>query len=333
MSAGRPLPTVDEAIQLEAPRASGIHPIPHGALCEDAPPPRRASRFAPSPTRPALLVLRGHHLGELMVLGEGAAVIGRASTANARLDDRSVSAEHARIWCEGNEVYLRDLASRNGTFLNGRRLFGRRRLRSGDYVNLGPNVTLKFCRVGDLERRALQTLYELTLRDPLTRLYNRRYFEERLQSEIAFSRRHGTGLGLLLLDIDHFKAVNDVHGHPAGDSVLRRVAKVLRAALRPEDVVARYGGEEFVVLTREHAAERVTRVAERLRCAVERTAIRASEREIRVQVSVGAVCLRPEDICAGPSALVATADRALYVAKNAGRNRTCLLPLAAPPDV
>lgn len=326
MSAGRPLATVDEQTALETPRNSGIHEVQR--ITGDAPLVRRMRRFGRSPTRPALLVLRGQRLGELFVLSNNSAILGRASTATARLDDRSVSGEHARIWSEGNKLYLLDLASRNGTFVNGRRVIGRRRLRCGDYVNLGSNVTLKFCRIGELERRALQTLYELTLRDPLTRLYNRRYFHERLRSEFASSRRHGTGLGVLLLDIDHFKAVNDRHGHPAGDSVLRAVAEVLQSTLRPEDVVARYGGEEFVVLVREHRADELTRVAERLRLAVDRTIIRASDGDIHVQVSVGATCLQPLAECSGPSALIATADRALYGAKNAGRNRTCLLPIA-----
>lgn len=327
MTAGRPLRIADEPKAPERQRRSGAHPG-HGSTIEGASkvhPGKR--RLAPSPTQPALLVLSGHHLGQLFVLNQDAAVVGRAPTANARLEDRSVSFEHARISWDGNKAYVQDLASRNGTFLNGRRVLCRRRLRAGDYVHLGPNVALKFFRVAELERHALQTLHELTLRDPLTRLYNRRYFEERLQSEYAFSRRHGTSLGVLLLDIDHFKAVNDAHGHPAGDSVLRTVAKVLRKVLRPEDVIARYGGEEFVVLTREHTAEDVTSVGERLRSAVERTVTTVGDREIRVRVSIGAVCLQPSDACSGPSALVEIADKALYAAKNAGRNRTLLLPL------
>ena len=108
------------------------------------------------------------------------------------------------------------------------------------------------------------------MRDALTRAHNRRYLVERLGSEIAYARRHVTHLALIMFDLDHFKRVNDTHGHLAGDEVLREVAALVSRLIRAEDVFARFGGEEFVVLVRGIEHDNATRFAERMRSAVER---------------------------------------------------------------
>jgi diguanylate cyclase (GGDEF)-like protein len=147
---------------------------------------------------------------------------------------------------------------------------------------------------------------------------------ERLASEIAYARRHGTQLGLLLFDLDHFKRVNDTHGHLAGDEVLREVAALVSRMIRVEDVFARFGGEEFVVLVRGIEHENIARFAERLRAGVERLEIPAESVVLRATISVGFVSLGqlPEGERTAEG-LLRAADERLYRAKTGGRNRTC----------
>ncbi|HLL77496.1 MAG TPA: diguanylate cyclase [Pyrinomonadaceae bacterium] len=164
----------------------------------------------------------------------------------------------------------------------------------------------------------LDTCEEAAFTDHLTGLANRRRFERQLEREVARTRRYSRPFCLLILDIDHFKRVNDTHGHEVGDDVLRRLANTLQAGTRGIDMAARIGGEEFAVVLTETDFERGMEVAERLRAAVKETAIPAVG---HVTVSVGLA----EFGAATPDArtLFAAADSALYEAKRAGRDRVC----------
>jgi diguanylate cyclase (GGDEF)-like protein len=158
----------------------------------------------------------------------------------------------------------------------------------------------------------------LALTDPLTKLANRRAFDESLAREVALATRHGKALSLLLLDIDHFKSVNDTLGHPAGDDVLSSLGLLLARQGRRGDVAARFGGEEFAVILPETTGERACVAAERLRKAVAAAPLGARVR-VPVTVSIGAATL---GVPGGDAdSLVAAADAALYRAKSAGRNR------------
>ncbi len=169
--------------------------------------------------------------------------------------------------------------------------------------------------------QAHERLETLAAVDPLTDAYNRRFGLARLEEELARSARSGQPLGLLMFDVDRFKAVNDTHGHAAGDRVLREIANAARSVLRDgADVLIRYGGEEFLVLLTDIAEESVAPVAERLRQTVDRLRIAIDDAEIAVTVSVGVAvceCRVRED----PEALLARVDTALYEAKALGRNR------------
>jgi diguanylate cyclase (GGDEF)-like protein len=164
----------------------------------------------------------------------------------------------------------------------------------------------------------------MAVTDPLTELANHREFQRILTHECERQRRYGSGgaghrLSVLLIDIDHFKSVNDRFGHPAGDEVLRAVARTLRGAVRSFDIVARYGGEEFGVVLPETDDDSAHRVAERTRQAVNDLGVVAGGKRIKISISVG-VATAPEDGMT-PAQLVAAADAALYRAKAAGRNR------------
>lgn len=165
-------------------------------------------------------------------------------------------------------------------------------------------------------------LYEISVMDGLTNVYNRRYLEQRLSEEVAYSRRYGKPLTVGLLDIDFFKRLNDTYGHQAGDHVLKKVSGLLSQALREYDVVARYGGEEFAVILPTTPKGKGASIAERLRSNVEETEFNFKEREIRTTISCGVSCF-PEDGDTA-DALIASADKALYAAKERGRNQVFL---------
>lgn len=164
----------------------------------------------------------------------------------------------------------------------------------------------------------IKELENLATTDGLTRLYNRRHFMERAESEFERSRRYQRELSAFLLDADHFKTVNDTHGHEVGDRVLRVLASACRQSLRQLDVIGRYGGEEFVVLLPETSAALAYEAAERLRHEIEQLRIPTQSEDIRVTVSIGVATAT--SVAESVAALINEADRALYEAKRAGRN-------------
>ncbi|MBD0679900.1 GGDEF domain-containing protein [Pseudomonas sp. PSB11] len=156
------------------------------------------------------------------------------------------------------------------------------------------------------------------LRDPLTDTGNRIAMDQTLQREIELARRHMQPLSLLMLDIDHFKRVNDTHGHGAGDDVLKAVAASIKNQLRNVDMVFRYGGEEFLILLSNTSREAAALVGERLRCAAQAEDYPADGRTVELTVSLGCSTLLPGE---SAESLLRRADSALYVAKREGRNR------------
>jgi two-component system cell cycle response regulator len=157
----------------------------------------------------------------------------------------------------------------------------------------------------------------LAVRDPLTGLYNYRYFWDVLPHEIRMSRRYDTPLSLLFMDIDDFKVINDTLGHPLGDEVLKALAAYLESAVRQADVICRYGGEEFVVLLPQTPAKQAMALAERLRRGINRLTVPSLRGEVSFTVSIGVAGLKPGTQGEG---LVKASDRALYQAKQAGKN-------------
>ncbi len=170
-----------------------------------------------------------------------------------------------------------------------------------------------------LSARSL-TLEQAALTDSLTGMQNRRYFDDALKEYLDEFRRIDRPVGLMILDLDHFKQVNDTHGHDVGDEVLRAVADCLKDMTRYHDVVARLGGEEFAVVAPNMDAELMTRFAERIRKAISGMAIVSGNVRLKVTASVGlAVWDRKES----PETLFRRADQQLYEAKKSGRNRVC----------
>jgi diguanylate cyclase (GGDEF)-like protein len=213
------------------------------------------------------------------------------------------------------------MRSTNGTYVGGHKVTEATELHAGDTIQLGPNVALGFSLIDEKGEQLAKRLYEGSTRDPLTQVYNRRYFAERLAGEVAYANRHKTRLGVCILDLDHFKRVNDEHGHMAGDEVLKKIAAYVNRLIRVEDVFARYGGEEFVVIVRGIEHENVARFGERIRKNVERIRVAWEGKEIKLTVSVGVASLDECGDVGTLEALLLLADERLYQAKNEGRNR------------
>jgi two-component system cell cycle response regulator len=277
-----------------------------------------------------LLVLSGPQFGDIFPLASGRELIlGRREDSDLQIRDDGVSRRHASIEVRGEGAVLRDLDSANGTYVDGKRV-PEARLVDGSRVHVGGQTTLKFIWADELEARYQMKLAEGALQDPLTGLYNRRHFEERLGSELAAAQRHARPVSLLMVDVDHFKTINDQHGHLAGDEALKMVAFVLRGAVRKEDVLARYGGEEFVVVARETAGDGAQALAERIRRAVEKSRCTWHGQDLGVTVSIGlTVSVGLAQFVPGRSEreLIEAADRALYLAKQGGRNRVVTVSL------
>ena len=286
----------------------------------------RSTDFGVGPTsqpalrdRAMLLRMDGVGAGQVVSIGQGPFTMGRHATNKLPIDDDSISRFHARFVSENGEYFVEDLGSRNGTFIQGKRVM-RAAIKDDDWVQLGARVAFRFTLTDSRQEGLLRKLYESSTRDALTGAYNRRHFEDRLRAEIAFAVRHATDCALILLDLDHFKRVNDTYGHLAGDEVLRNLAGIATRALRTEDVFARFGGEEFAVILRGASTRGAGRLADRLREALALQHAVYEGQQIPVTLSAGCAAL---SCCAAPSPdeVVAVADKRLYAAKLAGRNR------------
>jgi two-component system cell cycle response regulator len=269
--------------------------------------------------RGVLVRLDGDASGEVLSLPREPILVGRSSRAHVHIAEPSVSREHARVVYEYGAYYVVDGGSQNGTSVAGRRVM-RAELRDGDLVQFGQRATYRFSLMDQTQEQVMRRLYESSTRDPLTGADNRRNMDSRLQSEIAFAERHKRPLSVILFDIDFFKRVNDQHGHPAGDEVLKSVSKVARGQLRTEDAFARYGGEEFVIVLRDTALREAALVAERVRERIAKTEVEIGGTSLAVTISAGCASLSC-CLSASTEELVGVADRRLYRAKRGGRNR------------
>ena len=276
-----------------------------------------------APNRPRdrhlLVQMQGEDIGRVVSLHGEVWRVGRVQESDLLINDAGVSRNHARLVWDRDGYVLEDLESANGTYVHGEAIT-KHRLRDGDVVQFGPNAIYRYSLADADQEAMLQQLYDASVTDALTGAYNREHFDTRLAAELSYCRRHGTDLSLLMLDLDHFKQVNDTYGHPAGDTVLVELAKVVVVDLRIEDVFARYGGEEFAVILRGIGLEDATLVADRFRENIQRLQIRHENHVIRITASIGCASL---SCCEEWSSeeLIAVADRRLYAAKRGGRNR------------
>jgi diguanylate cyclase (GGDEF)-like protein len=269
--------------------------------------------------RAYLIVLAGNNVGEMYKVTGEQMIIGRGQNAEIQIIDEGISRRHARVFVNGQSVLVEDCGSTNGTFLNGQKLGGREVLKDGDKIQVGSTTILKFTYHDKLEEHFQRQMYESALRDGLTKIFNKKYFLDRLESEFAYATRHKVALSLVMFDIDHFKKVNDTHGHLAGDYVLVQLARMVSESIRGEDVFARYGGEEFAVICRGIDLGACQAFADRVRKMIETYEFKFQNTKLPVTISMGIASL-PDSEIKDPIAFVAASDDALYQAKRGGRN-------------
>ncbi len=274
----------------------------------------------PNQRLPCLTAMRGQLPGRLYVLKPGVTALGRGVANDITLNDSGVSRCHAQLEVSDDHVELVDLGSSNGTFINGRRV-EIARLDDRTKFSLGTRVTLRLDWLDADDRAFQQKQFESLTRDALTQCHNRTYLDEEFLRAASIAHRSRKPLSAMVLDLDHFKHVNDRWGHAMGDAVLRAVAQALRDTVRGDDVLARVGGEEFVLLMPETDLETATAIAERVRSSVKATQLAApGESVVAVTVSVGVASLREADPV-DPEALLALADARMFLAKDRGRDQ------------
>lgn len=265
----------------------------------------------------ALVVIHGEGLGRKYEIASDGLIIGRSSRCDVQVDQSSVSRHHAKLNVEASRITVGDMGSTNGTIVNDTRIESPHVLSNGDLIKVGRTI-FKFIASDNIEASYHDEIYRMTTVDGLTQVFNRRYLEDAMDRELSRSRRYARPLSLVLLDIDHFKHINDTWGHLGGDAVLKEFALTVRASTRKEDVFARYGGEEFALLLPELDYKGAIQLAEKARRLVEKHPFSYDGEAIPVTMSAGAATLEQNE---HPRQLIDRADQKLYEAKSAGRNR------------
>lgn len=275
----------------------------------------------------ALIRYVGNPIGEVIHLHGDRLQIGRSSDNDISLPEPEVSRRHALLSLvpgpDGSlSVEIEDQGSTNGTYVNGKKVKssrGRMALHHGDVVRVGGHA-FKLKRLDELERHYHQVVLAQTTVDPLTGVSNRATVLGYLEKHFELAKRYKRPLTIILVDLDHFKGVNDSFGHATGDMVLQHFGSILGGRLRGSDQAGRIGGEEFLVVLPETQSHEGLNVAEDLRKAIQNETIEAADgHRIQVTCSLGVVQIQDNDSTGG--AMLARADVALYRAKGLGRNR------------
>ncbi len=275
-----------------------------------------------APTGDAVLLIihpPGPGLGRRFSLDRDEHVVGRLPELDVPIDGDGLSRKHARIFRDAAGWHVEDLGSTNGTLVNDVRIEQRQALRDGDLLKFGVAIC-KFLAGGNIEAQYHDELYRMSIMDGLTGVHNKRFFLEFLERELAVAVRQAQPLSLVMIDIDHFKKINDTHGHLAGDAALKELCRRLGPRMRTTDLLARYGGEEFAAVLTGTDLAGALRVAEDLRALVERAPFTHGELAIPCTISLG-VAEVDRAAPGRPEELIGRADANLYEAKRSGRNR------------
>jgi len=265
-----------------------------------------------------LVVIYGANIGRKYELFEDVVSIGRDPDNTIVLESDSVSRRHARIEKLMDARFIIDMDSTNGTYLSDTPVKPRAKLASGAFIKIGDTI-FKYLAGDHIETAYFEEIYRMMVVDGLTQIANKRALDDFLDKEMARSRRYKRPLSALMMDIDHFKQVNDVHGHLTGDVVLKEMAAVIMKRIRREEMFARYGGEEFVIVLPETDRLGGIEFAEDIRRMVEEMTVSFEEQSIRISISVG-VAEFDHARHRSWEDLIKAADKNLYVAKREGRN-------------
>lgn len=267
--------------------------------------------------QPCLLIIAGPEMGRRIFLTHEEVSIGRSDQCTVAVNSDLVSRRHAVVNRVLGRYIVVDLKSTNGTFVNDERI-ERAELKDGDLLRTG-KVVLKYVE-DNLELEYMQHIMNLASVDSLTGLFNKRHFDEVFAKEVARADQAQSPCSLVVLDIDHFKKINDALGHPAGDAVLKHVASVVKGQIRQADTLCRVGGEEFALILPQTPYPLAAQAAELIRSKVEISPCEVSGTAIPATLSLGVAELSAGEL---PERFYQRADERLYAAKHAGRNRVC----------
>lgn len=270
-----------------------------------------------------LVVMTGPGKGGVHKLPLGPSTLGRSERTDFPVYGKGISRVHATIFVQDDgTICLQDNGSTNGVYKSGSRIADVE-LYPGDVFGLGPELKIRVESTEGGLHELIDEMYRSSKTDLLTGLLNRRAFEERLDEEFSVVRRHGLSSCLAILDIDHFKAINDTWGHDAGDQVLRRLAALLQEEVRTGDLVGRWGGEEFLIYVRQSDLAGATILLNRLREMVSQLqVVIPGQTTLSITFSGGLVALQGATEW---RISLAQADEALYLSKEAGRNRVTVV--------
>lgn len=266
--------------------------------------------------QPALVEVQGDAPGRVYRLQRGRTLLGRDPACAIVVDQRAASRRHAEIRRGDDGIEIEDLSSTNGTRLNGRSIAGPMPLADGHLIKIGSVVFQYVDKLHDVEM--LEALFDTGTIDPLTGAMNKAHLLRTLNASMHVARS-GPPLSLVAIDIDHFKSVNDRHGHLCGDFILKEVCRVIRHAVRPEDMLGRFGGEEFLILMPDTVLDAAVTAAERVRQAVAAHRFEFAATHVPLTISLGVCAFAPD--FAKPEDMIAAADAQLYRSKREGRNR------------
>lgn len=245
-------------------------------------------------------------------------IIGRGDDVDIQLNDDLISRNHCKINVINDQLTVEDLGSTNGTLIDGKPI-SFQMLQFDERLQVGPYV-MKIEHKAPYEVQYEQNLFTAATTDGLTGLLNRGCFNELSVQQLKICSSEQQQFSLVMLDIDHFKQINDSFGHPAGDLVIKTIASVLNKNKRCNDLIGRYGGEEFIMLLPNTSSQEAAAFCERIRSNIENLIISYDEHQISVTISIGIISLTTGTEKTMET-LIEMSDQCLYQAKNQGRNQ------------
>ncbi len=265
---------------------------------------------------PSLIVVEGEQLGDVFKVKKGKNIIGRGADVDIRLNSLLVSRAHSVIILNDNNISIKDLKSSNGTYVNGKKIDAAN-LKEGDVITIG-TIRLSFMPVYD--SNFIKRIINDARIDQLTGLFNKGYITHLLDIAVNQALILNTYVSIAIIDIDHFKNINDTYGHIAGDTALIYISNLFRKHLRPIDNIGRFGGEEFLVILDKFNLSNAASVFERLRTNIASSTLTYEDLAINITVSIGVACNEFIEV-KDTLSLIKIADQKLYKAKIQGRNR------------
>jgi diguanylate cyclase (GGDEF)-like protein len=279
-----------------------------------------------------LTIIGGNEInfGKHFLLEKNKILLGRDDRNDIAINDDKISKVHCEISIMKSsqgivKIIIKDLDSTTGTYVNSQKI-EQITLHAGAKIQIGATV-LSLSYNDELEKEYHAKLFNYAVRDTHTGLYNKRFIINELENISRISRRSGRAFSIIIIDIDDFKQINDVYGHPSGDEYLKNIAELLTQLLREQDIAGRIGGEEFLIILPETTIDGAFHLAVRIRKNVEDFVLNYLNFKIRTTISAG-VC-QYENTIKNVSELLEIADQALYEAKRSGKNNVLQVLLAS----